>query len=101
MRSPEAHSRTPTPTLTLVHEPEQESSVIQDLPVELIAEILSQLDLRSLKIVSGLSRRLRSVTSDPTLNPWKGPILRNLSEPDADYDTALRHLGELSVVPRS
>lgn len=93
----EAHTppRTPTPTQA------QDRSFFQELPVELVAEILSQLDLPSLIIVSGISRRFRNIASDPALNPWRGPILRSVRDRDADYEPALKHLGERSVVPRS
>lgn len=37
---------------------------LETLPVELVADILSELDLGSLIVVSGLSRRLRAVASD-------------------------------------
>ena len=37
---------------------------LETLPVELVADILSELDLASLIVVSGLSRRLRAVVSD-------------------------------------
>lgn len=43
----------------------------ESLPVELIAEILGELDLTSLILVSYLSRRLHAIASDPSLNPWK------------------------------
>jgi len=44
---------------------------LESLPVELVADILSELDLASLITMSSLSRRLRSVASDvsePGLN---------------------------------
>jgi F-box domain len=37
---------------------------LEMLPVELVADILSELDVASLIVVSGLSRRLRAVVSD-------------------------------------
>ena len=75
---------------------------LESLPVELIAEILEALDLSSLCIISCLSRRLRLVASAPALNPWKGPIMRNLFSRDAPYEPCLTHLSERSsLVPRS
>ena len=73
----------------------------ESLPVELIAEILGELDLRSLITVSYLSRRLHSVASDSSLNPWRRPILRNLTvQPDTPYEPCLKHLSVRSTVPR-
>ncbi|KAH7887534.1 hypothetical protein F5I97DRAFT_1806379 [Phlebopus sp. FC_14] len=71
---------------------------LETLPVELLAEIFSELDLESLITVSCLSRRLRAVTSDSALNPWRRPILRNLQ--CGDYERCLYHLGIRSTVPR-
>ncbi|THV08313.1 hypothetical protein K435DRAFT_642027 [Dendrothele bispora CBS 962.96] len=68
------------------------------LPVELIADILSELDLESLIRISYLSRRLRNIVSDPSLNPWRRPILRDLYS-DSYRDT-LKHLSIRSTVPR-
>lgn len=75
-----------------------ESITLQTLPVELLAEIFSELDLDSLITVSCLSRRLRAVTADASLNPWRRPILRNLHEPA--YKKSLFHLSVRSIVPR-
>lgn len=71
---------------------------LQTLPVELLADIFSELDLDSLIIVSCLSRRLRAVTADASLNPWRRPILRNLHR--RDYEKSLFHLSVRSTVPR-
>ncbi|KAF8272122.1 hypothetical protein EI94DRAFT_1770049 [Lactarius quietus] len=51
---------------------------LESLPVELITAVLEELDLASLVIVSSLSRRLHTIASDRSLNPWRAPILRNL-----------------------
>ncbi|KAK0230639.1 hypothetical protein IW262DRAFT_1339509 [Armillaria fumosa] len=70
----------------------------ESLPVELIAEILGELDLESLITTSYLSRRLLTITSDSSLNPWRRPILRNLRS--ATYEDCLRHLSVRQTVPR-
>ncbi|KAK7676884.1 hypothetical protein QCA50_020140 [Cerrena zonata] len=75
------------------------------LPVELIADILGELDLSSLIKVSYLSRRLRAITSDSSLNPWRQPILRTLrdtsqSTPSSAYDPSLANLSVRVTVPR-
>jgi len=75
--------------------------VFDHLPVELIADILGELDLSSLITVSYLSRRLRAITSDPSLNPWRAPILRNLHLlADTPYEPELKHLSVRTTVPR-
>ena len=71
---------------------------LETLPVELLAEILSELDLVSLIVVSCLSRKLRAITADAALNPWRRPILRNLQQ-DV-YEKSLLHLSVRSTVPR-
>jgi hypothetical protein len=71
------------------------SITFESLPVELIADILSELDLESLIKLSYLSRRLRCITSDPSLNPWRGPILRNLRS--SSYEPCFKHLSVRSV----
>lgn len=63
-----------------------EANYLESLPVELIADILSELDLTTLITVSCLSRRLRSIVSEPALNPWRRPILRNLRAPSRSGD---------------
>ncbi|KAF9238750.1 hypothetical protein BU15DRAFT_47325 [Melanogaster broomeanus] len=73
---------------------------LQTLPVELLAEIFSELDLESLIKVAYLSRRLRAVASDPSLNPWRHPILRNLQNGSGTYEQCLSHLSVRSIVPR-
>lgn len=75
-------------------------STFESLPVELIADILSELDIASLIIVSHLSRRLRDIASDSSLNPWRRPIIRALRSPDEQYESALKHLSERQTVPR-
>jgi hypothetical protein len=70
----------------------------ESLPVELIADILSELDLESLIKLSYLSRRLHHITSDSSLNPWRAPILRNLRS--SSYETSLKHLSVRLTVPR-
>ncbi|GJJ07166.1 hypothetical protein Clacol_001366 [Clathrus columnatus] len=52
---------------------------LETLPVELVAEILSELDLSTLITVSCLSRRLRTILSDASLNPWRKPMLHGLT----------------------
>jgi hypothetical protein len=48
---------------------------LQTLPVEIIAAILSLLDVGSLIQASSASKHLRLIASDPLLNPWRAPIL--------------------------
>lgn len=75
--------------------------MFDSLPVELIADILGELDLASLIVVSCLSRRLRAISSDPSLNPWRAPILRNLRLPaDQPYEPEFKHLAVRMTVPR-
>lgn len=77
---------------------------LQTLPVEIIATILSLLDVGSLIEASSASKYLRLITSDPILNPWRAPILESLlcvGTPDGTYAEQLRHLSVLSTVPRS
>ena len=76
-------------------------SAFESLPVELIADILGELDIASLTIVSFLSRRLRAIASDPSLNPWRSPILRTLRNPDGGYEPCLKHLSIRQTVPRN
>ncbi|KAF9263708.1 hypothetical protein L218DRAFT_1034187 [Marasmius fiardii PR-910] len=73
-------------------------TTLESLPVELIADIFSELDLDTLIVVSHLSRRLHVVVSDPALNPWRGPILRELYS--GKYHKGLRNLSVRSTVPR-
>ncbi|TFK99171.1 hypothetical protein BDV98DRAFT_595193 [Pterulicium gracile] len=65
------------------------------LPVEIIAEILEFLDLESLITVSHVSWGLRRITTDPSLNPWRHPVLRTLRAPI--YEPCLKHLVTISV----
>ncbi|KAG6830328.1 hypothetical protein H0H92_001263 [Tricholoma furcatifolium] len=72
--------------------------LFQSLPVELIADILEELDIHSLVILSAVSKRLRFILSEPSLNPWRRPILRALRS--GDYQTTLKTLSVHSTVPR-
>lgn len=71
---------------------------LQDLPVDIIAGILSELDLKSLVTVAYLSTHLRVIASDTSLNPWRRPILRNLHS--KNFESELAHLSVRSIVPR-
>ena len=92
----------------------------ESLPVELISDILGETDVKSLigqcicplpwfgmadgvsriggTVVSGLSRKLREIISNPSLNPWRRPILRVLRR--GDYSTDLANLGLRMIVPK-
>lgn len=72
--------------------------LLEALPVELIADILGELDLPSLITSAYLSRKLYLVASDPSLNPWRNPILRNLHA--HNYEPAMKHLSVRTIVPR-
>jgi len=72
----------------------------ESLPVELIADILGELDLKSLITVSYLSHRLHAICSDSSLNPWRRPILRNLRDLNGEYEVLLKHLSFRATVPR-
>ena len=71
---------------------------LDSLPVELVADILGNVDLDSLVKVAYLSRRLYNIASDPSLNPWKGPILRALLW--EEHSDSLRTLDVRMVVPK-
>ncbi|KAI0005142.1 hypothetical protein BJV74DRAFT_807212 [Russula compacta] len=71
---------------------------LESLPVELVTAILEELDLASLIVVSYLSRRLHTIASDRSLNPWRSPILRNLDS--GVYEESLKHLSVRTTVPR-
>jgi len=73
--------------------------LLHQLPVDVVAEILGHLDLRSLINMSHVSRRLYCVASDESMNPWRRPIQRNLRS--ACYEDALKHLCVRSTVPRA
>ncbi|KAH8118654.1 hypothetical protein DFH11DRAFT_1568580 [Phellopilus nigrolimitatus] len=75
-------------------------ALFDTLPVEIVAEILSELDLSSLITASRLSSRIRMIISDTTLNPWKKPINYNLRDRDGNYEDCFQHLIEYSTVPR-
>lgn len=70
---------------------------LETLPVELIASILAELDVVSLRRASETCARLRAVASDALLNPWRSPILRALTRRSP---AELRHISVLSTVPR-
>src|SRR5260370_42282027 len=70
---------------------------LESLPVELVTAILEQLDLASLIIVSYLSRRLHSIASYRSLNPWRAPIFRNLHI--GVYEDTLEHLSVPATLP--
>lgn len=71
---------------------------LESLPVELVTAILEELDLASLIVVSYLSRRLHSIASDRSLNPWRAPILRNIRS--GVYENCFKHLSVRTTVPR-
>ncbi|KAL0067664.1 hypothetical protein AAF712_005379 [Marasmius tenuissimus] len=71
---------------------------LESLPVELISDIFSELDLDTLIVVAQVSRRLNAVVSSPSLNPWRNPIRRLLSS--QTYHTALKNLSVRRIVPR-
>ncbi|KAF7352578.1 hypothetical protein MVEN_01223100 [Mycena venus] len=68
------------------------------LPVELIAKIVGELNLDDVIKISQLSRRLNLVASDPILNVWRLPILRNLRS--EEYEGSLKNLSVYMSVPR-
>lgn len=90
LNSPFFQTRRPSTTAMVI--------TFESLPVELIADILSELDLASLITVSYLSRRIHSIVSDSSLNPWRKPILRNLR--DGNYEPSFNNLCVRYVVPR-
>jgi hypothetical protein len=72
--------------------------MLELLPVELVAEILSELDLPDLFHASQLSTGIRAITADAALNPWRKPVLRALNA--GAYDS-LRQLSDCSTaMPR-
>jgi len=70
----------------------------ESLPVDLIAEILSELDLQSLIQMAHVSKRFYLVASDVSLNPWRKPIMRVLHS--HTYDAFFKHLSVRTIVPR-
>lgn len=74
------------------------ADMIECLPVELIAKIVAELALQDVVNISQLSRRLKHVASDPLLNVWRLPILRNLRS--NEYEDTLKHLSVYTSVPR-
>ncbi|KAF5393137.1 hypothetical protein D9757_001307 [Collybiopsis confluens] len=73
-------------------------STFLNLPVEVIADVLSELDIDSLVKISYLSRLLHDIVSDPSLNPWRKPILCSLRSENGE--NALKHLSVRIIVPR-
>ena len=71
---------------------------LESLPVELITAVLEELDIASLIVVSYLSRRLHTIASDRSLNPWRAPILRNIHS--GVYEDSMKHLSVRTTVPR-
>ncbi|KAJ7232220.1 hypothetical protein B0H12DRAFT_1261748 [Mycena haematopus] len=72
--------------------------MIESLPVELIGKIVGELTLNDVIRISQLSRRMRLVASDPILNVWRLPILRNLRSDQ--YEDSLKNLSVYMSVPR-
>jgi hypothetical protein len=72
--------------------------MIESLPVELVGKIVGELTLEDVIKISQLSRRLMNVASDPILNVWRLPILRNLRSDQ--YEESLKHLSVYMSVPR-
>jgi hypothetical protein len=50
----------------------------EGLPAELVADILSYLEVQDLFRLTTTSRTLRVVLADANLNPWRAPLLRLL-----------------------
>lgn len=50
------------------------SDNINGLPAELVADILSYLDIADLLHLSTMSRTLRAILSNHNLNPWRNPL---------------------------
>ncbi|KIM20645.1 hypothetical protein M408DRAFT_307013 [Serendipita vermifera MAFF 305830] len=81
-------------------------SVLSRLPLEILAEVLSFLDLYSLLQVSQTSTFLASICSDDLLNPWRRPLERILSdhqesdEPQTEERRILSHLSNYSRIPK-
>ena len=65
-------------------------------PVELVAEILSELDVPDLIHASQVSRGMRAVVADAALNPWRRAVKRALR---AGAYSALRPLNGCTAVP--
>ena len=72
---------------------------LDDLPVELLADIFSLTDLACLIILSQVSAQIRAVISDPVLNPWRAPLHRALRD-GPDYPPEMRSLGARPIVPQ-
>lgn len=91
-------SHSPGPLLAPSPSQRLRDMLFERLPVDLIAEILGKLDLESLIQMSYVSKRFYLVASEPSLNPWRQPIMRNLRS--HSYDPALKHLSVRLTVPR-
>ncbi|KAG8936531.1 hypothetical protein FRC02_001497 [Tulasnella sp. 418] len=70
---------------------------LDDLPVEILADIFSLLAISSLIAISQVARRFRAICSDEVLNPWRAPIMEALNDNTLDE---LATLALRSVVPR-
>jgi hypothetical protein len=71
------------------------------IPLELIADILAQLDLLSLLSASRVCRQLAAICRDPLLNPWRSRIEQVLKDeaPDDEFKL-LQNLSCLQCIPR-
>ncbi|KAK2466051.1 hypothetical protein APHAL10511_001693 [Amanita phalloides] len=67
------------------------------LPAELLAAVLAELDIPDLITAAQLCTRIRAVSADTTLNPWRAPIVRALQT--GRHPDALQHLSAHSTVP--
>jgi hypothetical protein len=74
------------------------TSILEALPVELVAEVLATINLECLVKVCYLSRRLYRICADPQINPWRRPIIQALNE--TTYPPSLKNLSVRTVVPR-
>ncbi|KAF7332273.1 hypothetical protein MKEN_00108500 [Mycena kentingensis (nom. inval.)] len=70
---------------------------MESLPVDLIAQIVGELPLLDVIKMSQLSRHLKLIASDDTLNVWRRPILRAVR---TNSDQALKNLSVYTCVPR-
>jgi len=79
-----------------------EAARLTNLPTELIADILSFLDLHTLLHVSQTSKFFATICRDAFLNPWSEPLktaLRTRAGSEGEQQL-LKHLGCYSTVPR-
>lgn len=72
-----------------------------NLPAELIADIISNLDLLSLRNVSYTCNQLRTICADEVLNPWHARLLTVLKheEPEEEFKF-VQHLSCYPCIPR-